>query len=479
MKNLTLENITTACRGTYHGDPLKLPMEAEGVVIDSRKVEKNFLFVAIDGEKVNAHKFIPDTIEKGALCVVSHEDLGETDYPYILVESTGQALLDIAKLYRDSFDVKVVGITGSAGKTSTKEMIASVLAQKYNVHKTLGNFNNEWGLPITIFEMNDSHEIAILEMGVNHFGEMRRLSSVASPDICVITNIGVAHLEFFKTREGIFQEKSQMIQDMKSGGTIILNGDDDLLSRMGPVKGVDPVFFGISRDCEFYASDLASAGLKGTACTLHLPSGEDIRCLVPITGIHMVSNALAGAAVGYSLGLTPEEIKRGIENLPSIPGRNHIISTDKLVILDDCYNANPISTNAAIDVLTMAIGRKVAVLGTMGELGSDEEQLNFDTGVYAAKQGIDLVCGIGRLGRAIAEGASGFDSPGTGSLVSGSSDSYSSELTDSAGTKALWFETKEDFLSAMKDIIHKGDNVLVKASHGMNFPDLVEALKHL
>jgi len=479
MKNLTLENITTACRGTYHGDPLKLPMEAEGVVIDSRKVEKNFLFVAIDGEKVNAHKFIPDTIEKGALCVVSHEDLGETDYPYILVESTGQALLDIAKLYRDSFDVKVVGITGSAGKTSTKEMIASVLAQKYNVHKTLGNFNNEWGLPITIFEMNDSHEIAILEMGVNHFGEMRRLSSVASPDICVITNIGVAHLEFFKTREGIFQEKSQMIQDMKSGGTIILNGDDDLLSRMGPVKGVDPVFFGISRDCEFYASDLASAGLKGTACTLHLPSGEDIRCLVPLPGIHMVSNALAGAAVGYSLGLTPEEIKRGIENLPSIPGRNHIISTDKLVILDDCYNANPISTNAAIDVLTMAIGRKVAVLGTMGELGSDEEQLHFDTGVYAAKQGIDLVCGIGRLGRAIAEGASGFDSPGTGSLVSGSSDSYSSELTDSAGTKALWFETKEDFLSAMKDIIHKGDNVLVKASHGMNFPDLVEALKHL
>ncbi|MCI9168408.1 MAG: UDP-N-acetylmuramoyl-tripeptide--D-alanyl-D-alanine ligase [Dorea sp.] len=479
MKNLTLENITTACRGTYHGDPLKLPVEAEGVVIDSRKVEKNFLFVAIDGEKVNAHKFIPDTIEKGALCVVSHEDLGETDYPYILVESTGQALLDIAKLYRDSFDVKVVGITGSAGKTSTKEMIASVLAQKYNVHKTLGNFNNEWGLPITIFEMNDSHEIAILEMGVNHFGEMRRLSSVASPDICVITNIGVAHLEFFKTREGIFQEKSQMIQDMKNGGTIILNGDDDLLSRMGPVKGVDPVFFGISRDCEFYASDLASAGLKGTACTLHLPSGEDIRCLVPLPGIHMVSNALAGAAVGYSLGLTPEEIKRGIENLPSIPGRNHIISTDKLVILDDCYNANPISTNAAIDVLTMAIGRKVAVLGTMGELGSDEEQLHFNTGVYAAKQGIDLVCGIGRLGRAIAEGASGFDSPGTGSLVSGSSDSYSSELTDSAGTKALWFETKEDFLSAMKDIIHKGDNVLVKASHGMNFPDLVEALKHL
>lgn len=453
MKNLTLENITKACKGTYHGDTSKLKAEVKGVVIDSRKVKKDFLFVAIDGEKVNAHKFIPDTIEKGALCVVSHEELGETDYPYILVESTGQALLDIAKLYRDSFDLKVVGITGSAGKTSTKEMIASVLAQKYNVHKTLGNFNNEWGLPITIFEMNESHEIAILEMGVNHFGEMRRLSSVASPDICVITNIGIAHLEFFKTREGILQEKSQMIQDMKNGGTIILNGDDDLLSKMGPVKGVAPVFFGLDNDCEFYASDLKPAGLKGTECTIHLPSGESFCCLVPLPGIHMVSNALAGAAVGHSLGLTPEEIKCGIENLPSMPGRNNIISTEKLIILDDCYNANPISTKAAIDVLTMAIGRKVAILGTMGELGDNEAKLHFDTGFYAAELGIDLVCGIGKLGKEIAEGAS---KGGT--------------------TKALWFETKADFLFAMKDIIQEGDNVLVKASHGMNFPELVEAL---
>lgn len=456
MKNLTLENITKACRGTYHGDPAILGREAANVVIDSRKVEKDFLFVAIDGERVNAHKFIPDTIKKGALCVVSHEDLGETDFPYILVESTGQALLDIAKLYRDSFDVKVVGITGSAGKTSTKEMIASVLAQKYKVHKTLGNFNNEWGLPITIFEMNESHEIAILEMGVNHFGEMRRLSSVASPDICVITNIGVAHLEFFKTREGILQEKSQMIQDMKNGGTIILNGDDDLLSRMGPVKGSMPIFFGIGSNNEFYASDLKSAGLKGTEFILHLPSGVSFPCLVPLPGIHMVSNALAGAAVGYSLGLTPDEIKQGIENLPSIPGRNNIISTDKLVILDDCYNANPISTKASIDVLTMAIGRKVAILGNMGELGDDTAQLHFDTGAYAAAQGIDLVCGIGSLGKEIAEGASSESS-----------------------AKALWFETKADFLSAMKDIIHEGDNVLVKASHGMHFSELVDTLKNL
>lgn len=456
MKNLTLENITKACGGTYHGDESKLTKEVAGVVIDSRKVEKDYLFVAIDGEKVNAHKFIPDTIKKGALCVVSHEDLGETDYPYILVESTGQALLDIAKLYRDSFDVKVVGITGSVGKTSTKEMIASVVAQKYNVHKTLGNFNNEWGLPITIFEMNENHQVAILEMGVNHFGEMRRLSRVSSPDICVITNIGVAHLEFFKTREGILQEKSQMIQDMKNGGTIILNGDDDLLSKMGPVKGVDPIFFGLNETSEFYASDLKSVGLKGTECVIHLPSGDSFSCIVPVPGIHMVTNAVAGAAVGYSLGLTPDEIKRGIESLPGIPGRNNIIVTDKIVILDDCYNANPISMKAAIDVLTMAIGRKVAILGNMGELGEDEKQLHFETGAYAADQGIDLVCGIGELAKDIVAGAQ-----------------------KDASTEAIWFETKADFLASMKDIIKDGDNVLVKASHGMQFPEIVDVLKEL
>lgn len=454
MKNLTLENITKACRGTYHGDESKLKREVAGVVIDSRKVEKDYLFVAIDGQNVNAHKFIPDTIEKGALCVVSHEDLGETDYPYILVESTGQALLDIAKLYRDSFDVKVVGITGSVGKTSTKEMIASVVAQKYNVHKTLGNFNNEWGLPITIFEMNETHQVAILEMGVNHFGEMRRLSSVASPDICVITNIGVAHLEFFKTREGILQEKTQMIQDMKNGGTIILNGDDDLLSKVGPIKGVDPVFFGLGDGCEFKATDVVSLGLKGSSCTIHLPSGASFECIVPLPGAHMVYNALAGASVGYYLGLSPEETKNGIENLPSIPGRNNIITTDKLIILDDCYNANPISTKASIDVLTMAIGRKVAVLGDMGELGENEKELHYETGAYAAEKGIDVVCGIGTLSKEIVNGAQ-----------KGSS------------TKAFWFETKEDFINSMKDIIKTGDNVLIKASHGMHFPELVDALK--
>ena len=453
MKNLTLRNITRACQGTYHGNESLLDREVAGVTIDSRKVEKDFLFVAINGERFNAHQFIPDTIEKGALCVVSHEDLGDTDYPYILVEATGQALLDIAKLYRDSFDVKVVGITGSVGKTSTKEMIASVLAQKYNVHKTQGNFNNECGLPLTIFEMNEEHQVSVLEMGINHFGEMRKLSTVASPDICVITNIGVAHLEFLKTREGIMQEKTQMFQDMKTGGSVVLNGDDPLLSTIGPVKGSDPIFYGLDQDKNvIYATDVEPLGLKGTSCTIHLPEGS-FSCVVPIPGIHMVSNALAGSAVGSKLGLTTEEIKRGIESLPSIPGRNHIIQTDRLILLDDCYNANPVSMKASLDVLNMGIGRKVAVLGDMGELGPDYAALHRSVGEYAAEIGIDLVCAIGPMSKEIAEGAA------------------------SDGTKALWFETKADFLAQTKDILKDGDNVLIKASHGMEFPEIVEALR--
>ena len=332
-------------------------------------------------------------------------------------------------------------------------MIASVLSQKYCVHKTLGNFNNEWGLPITIFEMNEKHQVAVLEMGVNHFGEMRRLSSVASPDICVITNIGIAHLEFFKTREGILQEKSQMIQDMKTGGSILLNGDDDLLRDMGPVKGVDPEFFGLGKNCQFYATDVESLGLRGSSCTIHLPSGESFDCIVPLPGAHMVQNALAGTAVGYQLGLTPAEIKAGIEGLPSIPGRNNIIQTDKIIILDDCYNANPISMQASLDVLNMAIGRKVAVLGDMGELGETGKELHYETGAHAGDIGIDLVCGIGELSKELVAGASEH------------------------GCEAKWFPAKADFLAEMKHLIQPRDNILVKATHGMQFPEIVDELQ--
>ena len=207
MKHMSLHEITAACKGIYHGDPSKADKEVSNVVIDSRKAGKDSLFVAIRGARVDGHTFIPKVMEAGALCAVSEQDLGDTDYPYIRVESCEQALKDIAEHYRRSLDIKVVGISGSVGKTSTKEMIASVLSQKYNVLKTEGNFNNEIGLPLTVFNIREEHEVAVLEMGISNFGEMTRLAKVARPDICVITNIGVAHMENLGSRDGILKAK--------------------------------------------------------------------------------------------------------------------------------------------------------------------------------------------------------------------------------------------------------------------------------
>ena len=225
--------------------PLKEKSQAWS--IDSRKVEKDSLFVAIRGAKADGHTFIPQTIQEGALCALSEETLGNVAFPYILVDSCTQALKDLAEHYRRSLNIKVVGISGSVGKTSTKEMIASVLEQKYCVLKTAGNFNNEIGVPLTIFNIRSEHEIAVLEMGINHFGEMTRLAKMARPDICVITNIGVAHMELLGSRDGILKAKTEMFQYMNPDGTIIFNGDDDKLITYVPENGLAPVYFWFGR----------------------------------------------------------------------------------------------------------------------------------------------------------------------------------------------------------------------------------------
>ena len=224
MKHMSLREITLACGGTYYGNDASLSAEVTGVAIDSRKIEEGFLFIPIKGARVDGHDFIPQVIEKGALCTLSEKELPNASYPYILVDSCEQAMKDIAQHYRTALGIKVVGITGSVGKTSTKEMIASVLSQKYNVLKTAGNFNNEIGLPLTIFNIREEHEVAVLEMGINHFGEMHRLTKMAQPDICVITNIGLCHLEYLGDRDGILKAKTEMFDYMQPNAKIILNG---------------------------------------------------------------------------------------------------------------------------------------------------------------------------------------------------------------------------------------------------------------
>ena len=456
MKNMSLQKIADACGGTYHGPEESLSREVSCVVIDSRKIQKDGLFIAIRGARVDGHTFIPQVMEKGALCSVSEQDLGDVPYPYIKVDSCEQALKDIAEHYRRSLDIKVVGISGSVGKTSTKEMIASVLSQKYNVLKTEGNFNNEIGLPLTVFNLREEHEVAVLEMGISGFGEMTRLARIARPDICVITNIGVAHIENLGSRDGILRAKTEMFAFMNPDGTVILNGDDDKLRGFTPDNGIQPVYFGLDPSCPYHAEQIRNMGLKGTTAEFVTPS-ERFEAHISIPGDHMVYNALAGIAAGQALGMTADEIRQGIEQLVPIAGRNHLIETDRYSIIDDCYNANPVSMKSSLSVLSGADTRTVAILGDMFELGNSEKEMHYETGAFAADAGINVLICIGGLSAETARGAR--------------------EASSGSDMEVLHYDTKEDFLNEAGQILHKNDTILVKASHAMDFAKIVEELQ--
>ena len=456
MKNLTLENITQVCGGTYYGPAGKLQEEVSSIITDSRKADKGCLFVPIVGERVDAHKFIPQVMEAGALATLSERVLENADFPYIVVESSLQAVKDIAEFYLKQLEIPVVGITGSVGKTSTKEVIASVLNQKYRTLKTQGNFNNELGLPLTVFRLRDEDEMAVLEMGISDFGEMTRLAKIARPDTCVITNIGTCHLENLGDRDGVLKAKTEIFKFLKPDGHIVLNGDDDKLFTVKEYEGIAPVFFGMSQGCQVYGDEIVSRGLKGMTCNIHI--GEDsFKVDIPMPGRHMVYNALAAAAVGRIYGLTDEQIKAGIESLEPISGRFRMIDTEKFLIVDDCYNANPMSMKASLDVLQDGAGRRVAVLGDMGELGTDEVQLHEGVGEHAGKCDIDVLICTGKLCKSMAEKA----------------------MQTNPNLKVIYEPDRESLLEHLKGYVQQGDTILVKASHFMKFEEVVEKLQKM
>ena len=337
MPGMTIENIAAACEGTFVGDRDLVTKEIAGAVTDSRQVQKDYLFIPIKGARVDGHDFIPQVFEKGALVVLSDHALPEETGPYILVSSTTEAMKKIAAFYRTQLSCKVVGITGSVGKTSTKEMIASVLEQRYKVLKTEGNFNNEIGLPLTIFKIRAKHEVAVLEMGISDFGEMHRLAAMARPDIGVITNIGLCHLENLGTRDGILQAKTEMFDHLQVDGTVILNGDDDKLSTKKEVNGKPVIFYGVGADSAFdikkdiYATDIENHGLEGMCAKIHTPQG-DFDAKIPIPGEHNVYNALAGTAVGLQLGLSIREIAQGIASVQTIAGRTNLLHVKGMTV---------------------------------------------------------------------------------------------------------------------------------------------------
>lgn len=443
MKPITLQEVAEACCGTLHGDP---DLTITSIVTDSRKAGEGALFAAIKGARVDGHRFIPAVAEQGAVCVLC-EDKPDIDINYIRVESTLVALKGIAEYYRSLFTIPFIGITGSVGKTSTKEFISAVLAQKYNVHKTGGNFNNELGVPITLFGLEEEHEVAVIEMGISGFGEMTRLSKMVKPDISVITNIGYCHLENLGDRDGVLRAKTEMFRYLKKDGTIILCHDDDKLRTVTDYHGIRPIFYGTGND-EYRAENITEKGLDGIGCTLcHGDTRIDVT--IPTMGRHNVLNALCAMAVGTQLGLSADEIKRGLESFENVGSRNHIIKTDALTIIDDCYNANPTSTKAGLDTLSQLGGRRIAILGDMKELGKDELALHREVGAYAKKVGIDMLVAVGPLSEATAEGY---------------------------GEGAYYCATVERCIDRIKRYLQPGDTILVKASHSMQFERIVEAL---
>ncbi len=472
MKNMTLANIAQAVGGTL--DAKMLPeavssehTQAQSVVLDSRLVEPGGIFIATRGEHVDGHSFIDQVFDAGALGVICEEAPVQPKGAYILVEDSFLALKDLAEYYRSQLDIKVVGITGSVGKTSTKEFVASVLSQKYRVLKTEGNYNNEVGLPLTVLRIREDCEVAVLEMGISDFGEMHRLSKIAKPDVCLITNIGQCHLENLGTRDGILKAKTEIFDFMQEGGQICLNGDDDKLVTIREVRGSIPVFFGCGSNNAVYADNYENRGLIGSRAQIHMKgiAGHDacsFEAEIPLPGEHMLYNALAATAAGMLFGLTAEEIQEGIRTVKAVDGRSHVIRTDRLTLIDDCYNANPVSMKAALDLLHMTelsevfedAARKVAVLGDMFELGTDEAALHREVGVYAAKKQIDVLVCVGNLCKYMYEGAQAVRSV----------------------TNCYYFEDKEALEAQMDTVIQDGDLVLVKASHGMHFEELIKML---
>ena len=460
MQKMTPELIAKACNGKLFCAVEDRQLEITGAVIDSRKVEYHNLFFAVRGEKTDGHNYINQVYEKGALLVVCEEapEEKDTNKNYILVENSLTALKQIAEYYRTCIQATVIGITGSVGKTTTKEFIAAVLSQKFNVLKTEGNFNNEIGLPLTVLRIRKEHEVAVLEMGINHFGEMRRLSKIAKPDIVVITNIGQCHLEFLETREGILKAKSEIFEFMNPLGTICLNGDDDCLATVQDVNQCKMMRFGLENKHQVYAEQIRQRGLLGSSARI-VTKEETFEVSIPLSGTHMVYNALAATAVGKALGLSHKEIADGITQVKALGGRNNIIQTSKYIIIDDCYNANPVSMKAAIDLLSISDCRKVAILGDMGELGENVTALHREIGYYLIQKEIDVAICVGEYAHDIYKAAI----------------EKANELK--LATKCYFYNETEEMLLHLEKILQTGDSILVKASHFMEFDKIVEKLE--
>ena len=423
------------------------------VSTDSRSVPEGALFVPLVGERFDGHTYIGKALEAGAAgCLTARTpDALLPGKFYIQVSDTRLALKALARWYRGRFDLPVVQVTGSAGKTTTKEMIACVLGRHFRTLKTQANFNNDIGTPLTLLELAPEHQAAVIETGMNHFGEIRYLGEMVRPDIAVITNVGDAHIENLgNTRQGILRAKCEIFENLAPDGVAVLNGDDPLLNTIALPQRI--LRCGTGEGCDVRVTEVDDRGLEGVACTV-TTAKTSYRLKTPSPGAYMIYPLAMAAAIGEYLGLTAEEITAGAAGYVPVGSRMHLIPVDgQRLIIDDCYNANPQAMAEALRMLAKSRHRrKVAVVGDMGELGELTEQAHRDVGTLARELKLDVVVAVGEKMRALRE-------------------------TDPS---ALWFPDTASALPALPDLFVGDTAVMVKASHAMHFESIVKELEKL
>lgn len=447
MKAFTLQEAAAA---------LGLPqMQAQAtladVCTDTRKIQPGSLFVCLRGERFDGHSFASQAAQLGAAALLVDHPV-DADVPQLVVTDTGKALLQLAGWYRRRFQLPVVGLTGSVGKTTTKEFIALVLGAKYNTLKTQGNLNNEIGVPQMLFRLEDSHTAAVIEMGMNHFGEISRLTRAVAPTVGLITNIGVSHIENLGSRAGILQAKLEILEGMAPDAPLIVNMDNDMLRTVK--LGDRPLLtFAIDdQSADFTATDIAEQGSTTTFTVHHSAFTQPVT--IPTVGIHNVYNALAAMAVGYVTGVDPAAAASALANYVPAGMRQNLVQVGGVQVIEDCYNASPDSMRAALQTLgKLSVRRRYAVLGAMLELGDYAKEAHTQVGKMAAENGID------------------------GVLAYGADAAYIVEAAKQAGLEnARLFDTKEALAQSLAQQVQPGDGVLFKGSRGMHLEDVMHTV---
>lgn len=443
MEKISLKKIAEWC-----GVEAGLDGFVEKISTDSRDIDAGTLFIALKGERFDANDFVPDVLSKGARAVVCSRYEG-TDGRVILVEDTGKALLDIAAGYRQNFKIPFVALTGSVGKTTTKGMIYAVLSEKFNTLRTEGNLNNEIGVPKTLFRLESSHEAAVIEMGMNHFGEISRLSKAVCPDIGVITNVGTAHIENLGSRNGILKAKSEILDGMKAGSPLVINGDSDILNKV-EADDFNVIRFGLDGG-DVVAENIDPTQL-GSGFTVTY-KGQRAQAFVPSQGVHNVYNGLCAIAVGLLLGMSLDECVRGLRNFAPEGMRQKITSVKGMVFIEDCYNANLDSMCAALETLkSLKINRTVAVLGDMLELGDFSDEAHRRVGEKAFETDCGMVVTFGEAAENI-----------TNSFIE-------------KGGLGKAFKDKAELTDYLRQTLKEGDTVLFKGSRGMKMEEIFTSL---